>query len=202
MSRIGLSVPPGLTLTTAVCAEFHANGRQLPPGCWEEMLQGLLQVEQEMGCKLGNPANPLLLSVRSGAAISMPGMMDTVLNLGLNDAVVEGLATKAGERFAFDAYRRFLDMFGGVVMDVPHSLFEHQMASLKHERGCMQDTDLSAADLRVLVARYKEVYRSRGKVFPEDPYDQLHLAISAVFDSWQSDRAKVYLAVNQITGLK
>ncbi|KAL6761223.1 Pyruvate/Phosphoenolpyruvate kinase-like domain-containing protein [Haematococcus lacustris] len=202
MSRIGLSVPPGLTLTTAVCAEFHANGRQLPPGCWEEMLQGLLQVEQEMGCKLGNPANPLLLSVRSGAAISMPGMMDTVLNLGLNDAVVEGLASKAGERFAFDAYRRFLDMFGGVVMDVPHSLFEHQMASLKHERGCMQDTDLSAADLRVLVARYKEVYRSRGKVFPEDPYDQLHLAISAVFDSWQSDRAKVYLAVNQITGLK
>lgn len=202
MSRIGLSVPPGLTLTTETCAEFHESGRQLPAGCWEETLEALKTVEQIMGSKLGDAKNPLLLSVRSGAAISMPGMMDTVLNLGLNDTVVQGLATKAGERFAYDAYRRFLDMFGNVVMDVDHHLFEAQLEKLKHERGAQQDTDLSAEDLKVLVGRYKEVYRSKGKVFPEDPYEQLRYSIYAVFDSWQSERAKVYRAVGGITGLK
>ena len=116
MSSIGLSVPAGFTVTTETCAEFHANGAVLPDGCWEEMLEGLELIEKCMGKKLGDPANPLLLSVRSGASVSMPGMMDTVLNLGLNDVVVEGLAVKAGATFAFDSYRRFLDMYGDVVM--------------------------------------------------------------------------------------
>jgi len=202
MSKIGLSVPPGLTITTNVCAEFHDNGRKLPPGCWEEVLSALKQVEAEVGAKLGDPQSPLLLSVRSGAAISMPGMMDTVLNLGLNDAVAAGLGAKAGERFAYDAYRRFLDMFGNVVMDVPHSAFDEKLEALKHRRGVTQDTDLTAEDLKGLVAQYKEVYKARGKVFPEDPLQQLQYAINAVFDSWQSERAKVYRSVNQIVGLK
>ncbi|GFR52346.1 hypothetical protein Agub_g14892 [Astrephomene gubernaculifera] len=202
MSRIGLSVPPGLTITTNTCADFHSNGRQLPPGCWEEVLAGLRAVEAEMGCKLGDPAAPLLLSVRSGAAVSMPGMMDTVLNLGLNDACVEGLAARSGDpRFAYDAYRRFLDMYGDVVMGIPHHLFEEQLEKLKSERMVSEDTALSAADLRLLVGRYKQVYGRLGKVFPEDPYEQLRLAIYAVFDSWQSERANVYRSVNGITGL-
>jgi len=202
MSRIGLSVPPGFTITTDTCAQFHENDRQLPAGCWEDVLAGLRTVEAEMGCGLGDAANPLLLSVRSGAAISMPGMMDTVLNLGMSDAVVKGLSAKAGERFAYDAYRRFLDMFGDVVMGVSHSKFEHQLEKLKRERGVTQDTDLTAQDLQALVERYKQVYLEAGKVFPEDPYEQLRYAIYAVFDSWQSERANVYRSINQITGLK
>ena len=126
MSSIGLSVPAGFTVTTEVCARFHENGGELPEGCWEDMLESLAFVERCMGKKLGDPENPLLLSVRSGAAVSMPGMMDTVLNLGLNDEVVEGLARKAGEKFAFDSYRRFLDMYGDVVMGVDHRLFERR----------------------------------------------------------------------------
>ncbi|MEW5299832.1 MAG: hypothetical protein WDW36_002807 [Sanguina aurantia] len=202
MSRIGLSVPPGLTITTDTCAEFHKSGGQLPVGCWEEVLEVLKTVEQEMGAALGDTVNPLLLSVRSGAAVSMPGMMDTVLNLGLNDAVAAGLALKAGERFAYDAYRRFLDMFGDVVYGVPHKLFEHEFEKLKRERGVINDTELTGPDLKELVARYKEVYRSRGKVFPEDPREQLRSSIHAVFDSWRSERADVYRSVNQIVGLK
>ncbi|GLI61134.1 hypothetical protein VaNZ11_003409 [Volvox africanus] len=202
MSRIGLSVPPGLTITTDTCADFHINGRKLPDGCWEEVLQGLRTVESEMGCNLGDAKAPLLLSVRSGAAVSMPGMMDTVLNLGLNDACAAGLAARAGdERFAYDAYRRFLDMYGDVVMGIPHHLFEDQLERLKEERRVTEDTALTAADLKVLVGRYKEVYKQLGKVFPEDPYEQLRLAIYAVFDSWQSERANVYRSVNGITGL-
>ena len=135
MSSIGLSVPAGFTVTTEVCAEFHENGGALPSGCWEDMLESLAFVEKCMGKKLGDPENPLLLSVRSGAAVSMPGMMDTVLNLGLNDEVVEGLARKAGEKFAFDSYRRFLDMYGDVVMGIDHHLFEKQIDALKREVG-------------------------------------------------------------------
>ncbi|GLC41497.1 hypothetical protein PLESTB_001005100 [Pleodorina starrii] len=203
MSRIGLSVPPGLTITTDTCAEFHENGRTLPDGCWEEVLAGLRTVEAEMGCRLGDASAPLLLSVRSGAAVSMPGMMDTVLNLGLNDTCAAGLAKRSGdERFAYDAYRRFLDMYGDVVMGIPHHLFEDQLERLKAERRVSEDTALTAADLKLLVGRYKEVYKSLGKIFPEDPYEQLRLAIYAVFDSWQSERADVYRSVNGITGLK
>lgn len=202
MSRIGLSVPPGLTITTDTCAEFHQNGRQLPKGCWEEVLAGLKQVETELGCILGDPSKPLLLSVRSGAAVSMPGMMDTVLNLGLNDTVAAGLGAKAGERFAYDSYRRFLDMFGNVVMGVDHHFFEAELEKLKKEKGVKQDTELTAGDLKTLVQRYKAVYTAQGKAFPEDPYAQLREAIYAVFDSWQSERANVYRSVNQIVGLK
>jgi pyruvate,orthophosphate dikinase len=135
MSSIGLSVPAGFTVTTEVCAQFHENGGELPSGCWEDMLESLQFVERCMGKTLGDPENPLLLSVRSGAAVSMPGMMDTVLNLGLNDEVVEGLAKKAGEKFAFDSYRRFLDMYGDVVMGIDHHLFEKQIDGLKREVG-------------------------------------------------------------------
>ena len=202
MNRIGLSVPAGFTVTTETCAAFHENGGELPAGCWDEMLEGLAFVEKCMGKKLGDASDPLLLSVRSGAAVSMPGMMDTVLNLGLNDDVAEGLAAKAGEKFAFDSYRRFLDMYGDVVMGIEHHLFEHQIDSLKKEVGVAQDNELTAEHLRELVKRYKKVYEAEGKMFPQEPLEQMRLAANAVFDSWNSDRAKKYMAINQITGLK
>jgi len=202
MCSIGLSVPPGFTITTDTCNAFHDNDRQLPEGCWEQVLDALRLVEEEMGSKFGDAKDPLLLSVRSGAAVSMPGMMDTVLNLGLNDTVVEGLAAKADARFAYDAYRRFLDMFGNVVMGVSHALFEDQLEAMKREKGVSVDTDLSADDLKELVQRYKGVYKAQGTQFPEDPFEQLRAAVYAVFDSWESDRAKVYRQVGGITGLR
>lgn len=201
MCKIGLSVPPGLTITTETCREFHEAGSKLPEGCWEEIISGLRTVEKMIGKKLGDAKDPLLVSVRSGAAISMPGMMDTVLNLGLNDQVVEGLAAKAGRRFAFDAYRRFLDMFGDVVMGVPHKLFEKKLHAIKAKRGVKNDNDLTAKDLETLVKDYKQVYVEQGIAFPEDPLEQLENAIYAVFNSWESERANVYRSVNQITGL-
>eukprot|EP00210_Caulerpa_lentillifera_P005411 g5173.t1 len=202
MSSIGLSVPPGFTITTEACNAFHESGRELPDGCWSEVLAALSSIETELGLKFGDANAPLLLSVRSGAAVSMPGMMDTVLNLGMNDAVVEGLAKKAGERFAFDAYRRFLDMFGNVVMGVSHAFFEARLDELKTKRGIQQDTDLTAADLRQLVTEYKDVYIQANTSFPEDPFEQLKASVFAVFDSWESDRCKAYRAVNQLTGFQ
>lgn len=203
MSTIGLSVPPGLTISTEACREYQQNGKKLSEGLWEEVLEGLETVEKEMGAFLGDPSKPLLLSVRSGAAISMPGMMDTVLNLGLNDEVAAGLAEKCGERFAYDSYRRFLDMFGDVVMGIPHSLFEEKLEHMKEAKGIKLDTDLSASDLIELVKQYKNVYiETKGEVFPSDPKKQLQLAVKAVFDSWDSPRAIKYRSINQITGLK
>lgn len=202
MSSIGLSVPPGFTITTEACNAFHESGRVLPDGCWEQVLDALTTIESELGLKFGDTNSPLLLSVRSGAAVSMPGMMDTVLNLGMNDVVVEGLAKKAGERFAFDAYRRFLDMFGNVVMGVSHSLFEERMESLKTSKGIEEDTDLTAGDLRQLVEEYKQVYIDAGTSFPNDPYDQLKASVFAVFDSWESERCKAYRTVNKLTGFR
>lgn len=202
MSSIGLSVPPGFTITTEACNAFHESGRVLPDGCWEQVLDALTTIESELGLKFGDINSPLLLSVRSGAAVSMPGMMDTVLNLGMNDVVVEGLAKKAGERFAFDAYRRFLDMFGNVVMGVSHSLFEERMESLKTSKGIEEDTDLTAGDLRQLVEEYKQVYIDAGTSFPDDPYDQLKASVFAVFGSWESERCKAYRSVNQLTGFR
>ncbi|XP_076952502.1 pyruvate, phosphate dikinase, chloroplastic-like [Bidens hawaiensis] len=203
MASIGLSVPPGLTISTEACDEYQQNGKKLPPDLWDEILEGLQFVQKEMGASLGDPSKPLLLSVRSGAAISMPGMMDTVLNLGLNDEVVAGLAGKSGARFAYDSYRRFLDMFGNVVMDIPHSLFEEKLEQLKAEKGVHLDTDLTAADLKDLVEQYKDVYvEAKGEKFPTDPKKQLQLAVNAVFDSWDSPRANKYRSINQITGLK
>lgn len=203
MSSIGLSVPPGLTITTETCQEYEENGHTFPDGLWEEVREALKMVEEDMNASLGDPSKPLLVSVRSGAAISMPGMMDTVLNLGLNDEVVVGLAARSGERFAYDSYRRFLDMFGDVVLGIPHLMFEHELDSLKNRRGISQDTDLTTDDLKELVAKYKEVYvRAIGKQFPADPEEQLRLAVRAVFESWNSPRAIKYRSLNQITGLK
>ncbi|KAG1327809.1 Pyruvate, phosphate dikinase, chloroplastic [Cocos nucifera] len=218
MASIGLSVPPGLTVSTEACQEYQKNDHKLPLGLWEEILKGLQVVEEDMGAHLGDPSKPLLLSVRSGAAVSMPGMMDTVLNLGLNDEVVAGLAAKSGERFAYDSYRRFLDMFGGVlflmrllfvlvdiskVLGIPHSRFEEKLEALKAAKRISVDTDLTAADLKELVVQYKNVYlQAMGEQFPSDPKRQLYLAVVAVFDSWDSPRAKKYRSINQITGLK
>ncbi|KAM7256387.1 hypothetical protein ACFE04_012128 [Oxalis oulophora] len=228
MASIGLSVPPGLTISTEACQEYQLNAKNLPEGLWDEIIEGLQSVEMDIGASLGDPSKPLLLSVRSGAAISMPGMMDTVLNLGLNDEVVTGLAAKSGERFAYDSYRRFLDMFGDVVMGIPHSAFEEKLEKIKESKNAKQDTDLTASDLKELVEQYKEVYfEVTGEKFPsgkqttkstslryecsdvnnsfyqfEDPKKQLELAVRAVFDSWDSPRANKYRAINKITGLK
>ena len=203
MASIGLSVPPGLTISTEACQQYQIAGKKLPEGLWEEILEGLSFIERDIGASLADPSKPLLLSVRSGAAISMPGMMDTVLNLGLNDQVVVGLAAKSGERFAYDSFRRFLDMFGDVVMGIPHAKFEEKLERMKERKGVKNDTDLSAADLKELVEQYKSVYlEAKGQEFPSDPKKQLELAIEAVFDSWDSPRANKYRSINQITGLK
>ena len=204
MAALGLPVPPGFTMTTDVCSRYHEQGGALPDGVWDAALKdGLAHVEEAMGARLGDVESPLLLSVRSGAAVSMPGMMDTVLNLGLNDEVVEGLAAKTGNpRFAYDSYRRFLDMFGDVVLGIPHHDFEAKLAALKEERGAAGDLDLSAEDLRRLCRDYQDVYAAHGKPFPSAPLEQLRLAIGAVFDSWTSDRAVKYMDINGIRGLR
>ncbi|KAG6486687.1 pyruvate, phosphate dikinase 2-like [Zingiber officinale] len=205
MASVGLSVPPGLTVSTEACQEYQqgGGGRRLPTGLWEEILEGLSGMEAEIDRQFGDASRPLLVSVRSGAAVSMPGMMDTVLNLGLNDEVVAGLAEKGGDRFAYDSYRRFLDMFGDVVMGIPHSLFEEKLEALKKAKGAEQDTDLDAADLKELVGLYKNVYvEAKGEQFPTDPREQLYLAVIAVFDSWDCPRARKYRSINQIKGLK
>nr|ACR78534.1 truncated cytosolic orthophosphate dikinase [Zea mays subsp. mays] len=202
MASIGLSVPPGFTVSTEACQQYQDAGCALPAGLWAEIVDGLQWVEEYMGATLGDPQRPLLLSVRSGAAVSMPGMMDTVLNLGLNDEVAAGLAAKSGERFAYDSFRRFLDMFGNV-MDIPRSLFEEKLEHMKESKGLKNDTDLTASDLKELVGQYKEVYLSaKGEPFPSDPKKQLELAVLAVFNSWESPRAKKYRSINQITGLR
>ena len=203
MSSIGMPVPPGFTVSTEACQYYSSKGHRWPEGLENEVRDGIAQVESIMGAKLGDAANPLLVSVRSGAAVSMPGMMDTVLNLGMNDAVVEGLARRAGnERFAYDAYRRFIDMFGDVVMGVSHEHFEEAIEALKQERGVENDVELSADDLRTLVDRYKAIYEKHtGEGFPEDPMEQLRFSVNAVFGSWDSDRAVKYRRINKIAGL-
>ncbi|KAJ4786379.1 hypothetical protein LUZ62_037625 [Rhynchospora pubera] len=203
MASIGLSVPPGFTVSTEACQQYQGSGYKMPAGLWDEILEGLDWVQKDMGKRLGDPENPLLVSVRSGAAVSMPGMMDTVLNLGLNDEVVAGLALKSGERFAYDSYRRFIDMFGDVVMGIPHEHFGDKLEAMKVAKGVKNDTDLTADDLKELVVQYKEVYaKAKGEPFPTDPLKQLNLAVLAVFDSWDSPRAIKYRSINKITGLK
>ena len=203
MSAIGLPVPPGFTITTETCNYYSQNNHQWPDGLEAQVQTGLRHVEEALGRRLGDPNKPLLVSVRSGAAQSMPGMMDTVLNLGLNDDVVEGLARETGnERFAYDAYRRFIDMFSDVVMGVDHHYFEEAIAQMKREKGVENDLDLDADDLKHLVNRYKAIYRSRtNHMFPSDPQEQLRFAINAVFGSWDSARAIKYRQINKITGL-
>jgi pyruvate,orthophosphate dikinase len=204
MTGLGIPVPPGFTISTAICAAYYDNQKDFPPGFEDEVLSNLARLEKIMGKKLGDPANPLLVSVRSGAAVSMPGMMDTILNLGMNDEAVEGLARKTDNpRFAWDAYRRFIQMYGDVVMQVPHELFEKAIADQKRKQNVALDTDLSAADLEELVAVYKEIVHSeKGVDFPQEPLEQLWGSIRAVFGSWMNDRAIRYRALNDIRDLK
>ncbi|MBN1845387.1 MAG: pyruvate, phosphate dikinase [Sedimentisphaerales bacterium] len=203
MTNLGVPVPPGFTITTDTCKDYVDAGGKWPAGLKEQVDQNLAKLEQAMQAKLADPAAPLLVSVRSGAAVSMPGMMDTVLNLGLNDKVIEGIIAKTGNaRFAYDIYRRFIDMFGDVVMGCDHEHFEHEIDSLKKRVKAKQDTDLTALQLAELVQRYKAVYKKHvGKMFPQDPTQQLELAINAVFKSWNSPRAIKYRELNHITGL-
>jgi len=203
MSSIGLPVPPGFTISTEVCKYYNEHGQSWPQELENEVAEGVAHIERALEAGFGNAQNPLLVSVRSGAAVSMPGMMDTVLNLGMNDNVVDGLAKLTGnKRFAYDSYRRFIDMFGNVVMGVPHEDFEHAIEELKQQKGVENDVDLTADDLEVLVDRYKAIYRQHtGYMFPEDPKEQLKFAINAVFNSWNSDRAIKYRQINKISGL-
>ncbi len=203
MTNLGIPVPPGFTISTEVCAAFYENERNYPTGLREEVAEHLERLETMMGKKLGDAGDPLLVSVRSGAAQSMPGMMDTVLNLGLNDAAVEGLAEQSGNpRFAKDAYRRFIQMYGDVVMGVEHENFEHALDAAKQRKGVTEDTDLDAADLDGVIAAYKEIYASHtGSPFPQAPLDQLWGAIDAVFGSWNSTRAIRYRQIEGIKGL-
>jgi pyruvate,orthophosphate dikinase len=193
MTRLGLPVPPGFTITTEACRACTEAGR-LSAGLMESVAEYLEVLEGVTGKRLGDSDNPLLVSVRSGAAVSMPGMMDTVLNLGLNDAAVAGLARRTGdERFAYDSYRRFIQMFGDIVLKIPHERFEEALEILKEERGVEEDPQLEAADLKELVNVYKEIVESEAdRPFPEDPAEQLELAIRAVFDSWDNERAIAY----------
>jgi pyruvate,orthophosphate dikinase len=204
MTNLGIPVPPGFTISTAICAAYYENKGDFPPGFEDEVLANLTRLERLMGKKLGDARDPLLVSVRSGAAVSMPGMMDTILNLGMNDDAVRGLADKTGNpRFAWDAYRRFIQMYGDVVMEVPHELFEGAIADRKKAQGLSLDTELSAGDLEELAAAYKEIVRrEKGVDFPQDPLEQLWGSVRAVFGSWMNDRAVRYRALNEIKNLK
>ncbi|MGY4706400.1 pyruvate, phosphate dikinase [Candidatus Bipolaricaulota sp. J31] len=201
MARIGIPVPPGFTITTEVCRYYYANGETYPDGLEEEVKAGIAFLEEQTGRKFGDPDNPLLVSVRSGAPVSMPGMMDTILNLGLNDRSVEGIAAKINPRFAYDSYRRLIAMYGNVVLgfkDERGDPFDRLMQEFKKEKGAKTDLDLSADDLVELVERFKAYYRERGKEFPQDPWEQLWGAIGAVFRSWNNERAIVYRRLNRI----
>ncbi|TMI93837.1 MAG: pyruvate, phosphate dikinase [Bacillati bacterium ANGP1] len=200
MSRVGLPVPPGFTITTAVCNEYNARGRTFPPGLMDEVRRALAAVERKMRKRFGDPKNPLLVSVRSGAKFSMPGMMDTVLNLGLNEETLRGLAGLTGdERFAQDAYRRFIQMFGKIVLDVEGGKFEQIIEARKRRAGATVDTDLTARDLVEIAREFKAlIKREKAVDFPTDPWVQLEMAIRAVFDSWMGQRAVDYRNYNKI----
>ena len=194
MTHLGIPVPPGFTITTVVCMEYNRLGRSFPQGLDQHVREAVADVEQKMGKRFGDPQNPLLVSVRSGAKISMPGMMDTVLNLGLNDETVEGLAKLTNDaRFAYDAYRRFISMYGDVVMGVAKKKFEHLLKGARAEAGVKNDNELTADQLKAIVGQFKAlVLKEAGSTFPSDVYDQLHRAVAAVFDSWNNPRAIVY----------
>ncbi len=200
MSSLGLPVPPGFTISTEVCTYFYDNKKTYPPELKDELEKALVEVEKVVGIKFGDAANPLLVSVRSGARASMPGMMDTVLNLGLNDKTVLGLAKSSGdERFAWDSYRRFIQMYSNVVLDVGHHYFEEALEIKKEDLGVSMDTDLKADDWRAIVADYKKLVEKRtGKPFPQEPREQLWGAVGAVFDSWMNQRAITYRRLHAI----
>src|SRR3989338_7907824 len=203
MTNIGIPVPPGFTISTEVCDLFYKLGRKYPAGLKEQIDANLAKLENAMGAKFGDKDNPLLVSVRSGAAVSMPGMMDTVLNLGLNDETVKGIIKNTqNERFAYDAYRRFIQMFGDVVLEVEHNKFEHALQHIKDAKKVHNDTDLDANELKQLVADYKKIVKEEtGKEFPDEVHEQLQLSINAVFGSWQNPRAIAYRKINDIKGL-
>jgi pyruvate,orthophosphate dikinase len=200
MTNLKIPVPAGFTITTEACNEYFKNKKKYSPGMWEEVLENLKKVEKAMDMKLGDATNPLLVSVRSGAKFSMPGMMDTVLNLGLNETTMQALIKKTGnERFVYDAYRRFMNMFGSIVMGIERQHFERALEKMKEKKGVQMDTDLTADDLKELVKEFKAIYKSEtGTDFPENPHEQLKLAINAVFGSWFGDRAVKYRKLHSI----
>src|SRR5205085_9537121 len=200
MCKIGLPVPAGVTITTETCNYYYAHGKTYPPELKAQVEEAFRKTEAVMAAKFGDPKNPLLVSCRSGARVSMPGMMDTVLNIGLNEKTLAGLIESTGnERFAWDSYRRFVQMYGDVVLDLKpqtkeeHDPFEHILKELKKEKGVELDTQLNVKDLQELVKRFKKAVKDRkGKDFPEDPWEQMWGAVAAVFGSWQNERAIVY----------
>ena len=203
MTNLGLPIPQGFTVTTEACTDYYAQGKQISAEIQEQIFANIADLEALMGKKFGDTEDPLLVSVRSGARASMPGMMDTILNLGLNDVAVEGFAKKTGNpRFAYDSYRRFIQMYSDVVMEVPKSFFEKIIDEMKEEKGVVYDTELTAEDLKELAARFKAVYKEamKGEEFPQDPKEQLMGAVKAVFRSWDNPRAIVYRRMNDIPG--
>lgn len=202
MTNLGLPIPQGFTVTTEACTDYYNNGRAISAEIREQIFEALAGLEQKQGKKFGDTENPLLVSVRSGARASMPGMMDTILNLGLNDVAVEGFAKKTGNpRFAYDSYRRFIQMFSDVVMEIPKSYFERILDEIKEGKGVKYDTDLTAEDLKDIIVRFKNIYKeNKGEEFPQDPKVQLMEAVKAVFRSWDNERAIVYRRMNDIPG--
>ncbi len=203
MTNLGLPIPQGFTVTTEACTDYYTQGKQISEEIKAQIFENIADLEALMGKKFGDTEDPLLVSVRSGARASMPGMMDTILNLGLNDVAVEGFAKKTGNpRFAYDSYRRFIQMYSDVVMEVPKSFFEKIIDEMKEEKGVVYDTELTADDLKELASRFKAVYREamNGEEFPQDPKEQLMGAVKAVFRSWDNPRAIVYRRMNDIPG--
>jgi len=200
MTRAGLPVPPGFTITTEACNAYYEAGKRFPDGMWQQAQEALHRVEEQTDKRLGYTSNPLLVSVRSGAKFSMPGMMDTVLNLGLNDQTLEGLAKLTGDRrFALDAYRRFISMFAKIVMGIEADKFEHKLTQAKEKARVKTDPELKPEQLEKLVREFKAiVLKESGKPFPDDPTEQLHAAIEAVFSSWNNKRATDYRNFNKI----
>jgi len=201
MTKLKLPVPPGFVITTEVCRKYYENNKKLPKSLIQELKKNLSKIEKKTGKKFNSKSNPLLVSVRSGAAISMPGMMDTILNLGLNDHTVEGLAEKSkNPRFALDSYRRFIQLFGKVVFGVDDTKFDGVLDLAKKNQGVTEDSALNENSLRKIVSQYKKICQKHtGKKFPSDPFDQVELAIKAVLGSWMGERAVVYREKNYIT---
>lgn len=202
MTNLGLPIPQGFTVTTEACTDYYESGKMITDEVQGQIFKALEELEKMQGKSFGDTEDPLLVSVRSGARASMPGMMDTILNLGLNDVSVEGFAKKTGNpRFAYDSYRRFIQMFSDVVMEMSKSFFEGILDEVKAEKGAKFDTDLTADDLKEVIAKYKAIYKEKmGDEFPQDPKVQLMEAVKAVFRSWDNPRAIVYRRMNDIPG--
>ena len=202
MTKMGLPIPQGFTVTTEACNKYYDDGKKIADEVVEQIKDCLAKLEEISGKKFGDSKNPLLLSVRSGARASMPGMMDTILNLGLTDQAVEGIAESTqNPRFAYDSYRRFIQMFSDVVMEIAKSKFESILDEVKESKGVSDDSALSAEDMKDIVAKFKAIYKEeKGEDFPQDPYEQLMAAVTAVFRSWNNPRAIVYRRMNDIPG--